>query len=253
MTTTANVLLSAALGYAGHGWPVFPCRPDTKVPATAHGCKDATTDPVRIRAWWQKMPAANVAIATGEPGPDVVDVDCKHGAPGAESLGRLARAGLVSGAGSLVRTPSGGCHLYFDGTDQGNGAIAAHGIDFRGRGGYVVAPPSVVTGSPYLLEDRRTSSASVDWQRIRAFLVPPRPIPRVQPGQRPGVDALARWVAEQPVGNRNGGLYWAACRALESGAGDLAELVSAGVSAGLSDVEARRTVESARRKIGGAA
>lgn len=74
-------LLAAALRYASAGWPVFPCTPDGtaapdhKAPLTAHGFKDATTDPARIRAWWHRWPDANVAIATGEPGPDVLDVD----------------------------------------------------------------------------------------------------------------------------------------------------------------------------------
>ena len=53
-----------ALAYARHGWPVFPCQPDSKEPATRHGFLDATTDPDRIRRWWDRQPAANVAIAT---------------------------------------------------------------------------------------------------------------------------------------------------------------------------------------------
>ena len=45
-------LLSAALRYAELGYPVFPCEPGTNRPATAHGFKDATTDPARIERWW---------------------------------------------------------------------------------------------------------------------------------------------------------------------------------------------------------
>jgi len=43
--------LTYALGYARHGWPVFPCMPGSKEPATRHGFKDASTDPDRITAW----------------------------------------------------------------------------------------------------------------------------------------------------------------------------------------------------------
>jgi hypothetical protein len=255
IVTPAAELLSWALAYAAAGWPVFPCRAGSKVPATPHGVKDATTDPAQIRAWWQWWPDANVAIACGAPGPDVVDIDTKHGAPGRESLSRLARAGLVRGAGALVRTPTGGQHLYFLGSGQRNSTIAAHGVDFRSSGGYVVAPPSVVDGSPYLLVDSRASTTGVDWQAIRAYLEPPRaPRPAIpQTGAPFGVETLARWVAGRPEGNRNAGLYWAACRAVEGGAADLTPLVAAAVAAGLSEFEAGRTVDSARQRIGGAA
>ena len=47
-------LLAAALRYAAVGWPVFPCKPDSKEPATIHGFKDATTDPAVIEAWWRR-------------------------------------------------------------------------------------------------------------------------------------------------------------------------------------------------------
>ena len=72
----SNVFLQAALGYAARGWHVFPCHPRTKIPATTHGFKEATTDPEQIREWWQEDPAFNVAIATGElSGLFVLDVD----------------------------------------------------------------------------------------------------------------------------------------------------------------------------------
>jgi hypothetical protein len=101
------------------GWLVFPCRPNNpdcrdpkcrrcKAPLTEHGFEDATTDPEVIRAWWARWPAANVAIATGAPGPDVLDVDVKPGGSGWPALRRLKRAGLLTGAARLVRTPSGG-------------------------------------------------------------------------------------------------------------------------------------------------
>jgi hypothetical protein len=249
---TPQARLAVVLTYAEqNNWPVFPCRPGEKVPATARGCRDATTDPVQIRAWWQRMPDANIGIATGHPGPDVVDVDTKHGAPGYESLNRLVRAGLVTGAHSLIRTPSGGLHLYYLGSDQRNSTLAAYGIDFRSTGGYVVAPPSTVDGAPYVLEDARDERGTVNWQTIRTFLQPPRPVRQPQPGGHSNLGALAQWIAGQKEGNRNGGLFWAACRAVENGHTDLEVLVTAGVEAGLSELEAHRTVRSAQRKIGG--
>ena len=73
--------LRQALEYAARGWPVFPCNAGQKTPATAHGHRDATTDPAQITAWFTRNPHRNLAIATGAPGPDVLDID-QHGPAG---------------------------------------------------------------------------------------------------------------------------------------------------------------------------
>ena len=65
---SANEKLRAALAYASAGWPVHPCKPNSKEPDTAHGFKDATTDEECIRAWWRAVPERNPAIATGGAG-----------------------------------------------------------------------------------------------------------------------------------------------------------------------------------------
>jgi hypothetical protein len=257
-----NPLLAWALRYAELGRPVFPCWPSKKNPigpAVPHGCLDATTDPAIIAAWWTQWPSANVAVATGTPGPDVVDFDLKKGAPGAESFARLRDAGLLRGAFMVVTTPSGGWHLYFTGTRQGNGARARHGVDFRGAGGYVVAPPSYVVddergyaGHYAVAEHREPTGATVDWSAIRDFLDPPRP-PRQYHGERAGnFDALVRWLEERPAGDRNGALYWATLRAVEGGADDavLDQLREAIIRAGHSARDAEKTVLSAQRRAG---
>ena len=107
---TDDHALRQALAYARRGWPVFPCQPGQKIPATAHGYRDATTDPDQITEWFTRHPDHNLAIATGTPGPDVLDVD-QHGPAGNgyTALGRLRRAGLLDGAAAYVRTPNGGC------------------------------------------------------------------------------------------------------------------------------------------------
>jgi len=98
-------MLLQALAYASRGWPVFPCQPGQKIPATWHGYRDATTDSDRIAAWFSLLPQWNLAIATGTPGPDVLDVD-QHGPAGNgfAALERLRRAGLLDGASACVRT-----------------------------------------------------------------------------------------------------------------------------------------------------
>jgi hypothetical protein len=97
-----------ALGYARRGWPVFPCKPGSKEPATPHGFKDATTDPGRITAWWEGAADRNVAIATGAPGPDVLDVDVWPDGSGYPAFRQLRQAGLAGGSLALVVTPGGG-------------------------------------------------------------------------------------------------------------------------------------------------
>ena len=119
--------LRQALAFAARGWPVLPCLPGQKIPATAHGYRDATTDPDQITAWFCRHPGRNLAIATGAPGPDVLDVD-QHGpvGDGFAALIRLRDARLLTGAAAYVRTPSGGLHAYFTGTHQRNGHLSAH-------------------------------------------------------------------------------------------------------------------------------
>jgi hypothetical protein len=118
---------------------VFPLQPQSKLPyPRSRGCKDATGDAERISRWWDAAPSANVAIATGHV-VDVIDID---GSAGVLSYARVDDLPDVIGKVSTPR--AGGLHLYVraDGT-YGNRARVADGIDYRGRGGYVVAPPSV--------------------------------------------------------------------------------------------------------------
>ncbi len=84
-----------AARYAKAGWPVFPVKPGAKEPATKHGVHDAETDPGTVSRFWTRNPEANVGVATGAPGPTVLDVDIAHGKPGYESLNRVIRGGLI--------------------------------------------------------------------------------------------------------------------------------------------------------------
>ena len=242
-------VLGQALAYAASGWPAFPCKPGEKVPDTLRGFKDATTDPAVIRAWWQARPDRNLAIATGAPGPDVLDVDVKPDGSGFAAFNRLKLAGLLTGARALVRTPSGGLHAYFTGTGQPSGRLPRHFLDFKAAGGYVLAPPSAVGGRPYELLDHRQGDRRLDWQLVRQLLEPPPKSGNGLPRKDGDVGRLAAWVAAQPEGNRNAGLYWAARRAVESGL-DTDPLTAAAVQAGLSETEAEATIRSARKAAG---
>ncbi len=246
-----NPVLDAALGYARRGWPVFPCQPDRKFPATRHGYLDATTDPGQITDWFARHPGRNIAIATGTPGPDVLDID-HHGNldTGYEALNQLARAGLLDGAACVIRTPGGGLHFYFAGSAQRNGHLPNSHLDFLARGGYILAPPSRINGRPYELIRTSPRLRGLDWATVRNLLAADRaPGPR-QLDRVGGADIsrLADWVARQETGNRNAGLFWAANRALEADLdADLGPLADAARNTGLDDRAIAATLNSARR------
>lgn len=144
--TEGNPTLASALNYARRGWYVFPCLAGLKVPTGgSEGWKDATTDETRIRAWWAENPRYNVAIATGPSGLFVVDVDPEgqeHWAGLLDSVEGLREA--VKDA-PRITTPRGGFHVYLTGEGRSTASKLAQGIDTRGSGGYVLAPPSYVS------------------------------------------------------------------------------------------------------------
>ena len=239
------------------GWPVLPCIPGEKIPATRHGFHDATTDPDKVSWWWDRNPDRNVGIATGTPGPDVLDIDRHETGSGFAAYNKLIRAGITGKPMAVVRTPRGGIHAYYAGTEQGNGHVPAEHVDFRGKGGYVVAPPSQVGGRRYQVMQHEPSRDTFDWSRARELLdlQPERPAREPARGQdRPrDVTRLAGWVARQPEGNRNHGLFWAANRAAEAGDTDALDAIAkAAKDTGLDAREIDRTIRSAQRTSGDA-
>ncbi|MEK1891671.1 MAG: bifunctional DNA primase/polymerase [Phyllobacterium sp.] len=133
----------AALAYAARGIPVFPCQPRGKEPATTRGLLAATTDAAAIESWWQSAPDLNIGIATGAPsGVWVLDIDNEEGEASLRNLeathGPLpATIEVITGRGR---------HLYFrlgEHSLRNSVGRIGSGIDVRGDGGYVLAPPSV--------------------------------------------------------------------------------------------------------------
>lgn len=257
-------LPEAAMGFAASGTPVFPCVPGQKRPLTAHGLLDATVDPGQVRSWWQRWPSANIGLPTGQTsGLDVLDIDVRTDGSGFEAFNRVRSLGLADGWAMLVRTPSGGMHAYFPATQSQSQrcwqAADAH-LDFRGDGGYVIAPPSTIaqpdgTARRYVVSVTAAHQPRpVDADRIRDLLVP-RPVQPAQGRPEPrdvGADAdrLAAWVAAREEGERNRGLFWAACRLAERGAASVEIEVALGTAAqgaGLAPVEIAATIRSAIR------
>lgn len=133
----AASLAGAAVWYAERGHLVFPLRPHTKIPATHRGFKDSSMAPDTIRAWWTTNPNYNIGLATGHLF-DVIDVD---GPDGIRSLAQIEDEGHLPEILGRVVTHN-GFHLYIRPTGDGCATRIRPGIDYRGIGGYVVAPPS---------------------------------------------------------------------------------------------------------------
>lgn len=171
LVLTREGCLQAALAYAAMGYNVIPlhsivegictcrdkskCKHPGKHPRSAHGLSDATLDENTIRAWWLKWPDANVGIATGEASNlVVVDIDPRHG--GDESLKKLDPFPDTL----IAKTGGGGLHYCFTHPGQkvkSGSDVLGRGIDTRGDGGYIVAPPS-----------KHASGASYEWQNLVA-------------------------------------------------------------------------------------
>jgi hypothetical protein len=248
-------LRDAAVGYAARGIPVLPLhyplpQRDDLQPVTGdqspapgtgcscrdrgcgqvgkhplgslvpHGVSDATCNRARILAWWARHPQANIGLATGHRF-DILDVDGPEGAQAIHSLAAIH--GLVS-SGPLVRTGGGGWHFYLAPTGLGNVCPAdLEHVDWRGQGGYVVAPPSRhASGHLYqwipgrnldvpLAEVPAPLRARLERQ---SPLRPAGPVERPAPGAATGdryaraalAQELAR-VATAPVGQRNRQLW----------------------------------------------
>ena len=137
-----------ALEYAGMGLAVFPLRARNKTPATKNGCKDATTDQKQIAAWWNRWPDANIGIATGSVSGGLVVIDLdrdeEKGRDGYEILQEWQRQhGQLPDTCQSI-TGRGGYHLlYRDTAEHRNAQALFEGVDIRGEGGYIVAPPSI--------------------------------------------------------------------------------------------------------------
>jgi bifunctional DNA primase/polymerase-like protein/primase-like protein len=138
-----NGLHTAALQLAERGLAVFPCQPRGKAPACDTGLHAATTDSERINRWWRAFPDLNIGVATGAASRVfVLDVD---GEDGEASLHKLE--GEHSALPSTVEVITGkGRHCYFRSGKRKISNSASQlgtGLDIRGDGGYVIAPPSV--------------------------------------------------------------------------------------------------------------
>lgn len=159
--------------FAKRGFHIFPChtiedghctcRKTCSSPGkhpngslAPHGVLDATTDLQSIDQWWALFPDANIGLATGTvSGVMVVDIDPDKG--GEESWCNLEALFEPVENTWWIETGSGGFHVYFESVEgvRNSASVIGPGIDVRGDGGYVIAPPSLhVSGERYRWSDR---------------------------------------------------------------------------------------------------
>ena len=261
---TTQALLSAALATASKGKPVFPVDIN-KRPLTAHGFKDATTDPEKVRAMMTMPGVAGFAIPTGPvTGLVVIDRDRKNGVDGIAACAELEVELGPLPVTLQQRTGSGGDQLFYlypdDAEISCSAGKIAPGVDIRGAGGYVVMPPS------------RNESGVYEWLKH----LPPVPLPQAWIGRlakkprpehymacptisatlstaygRAALETECRVVASEPHGSRNNRLNAAAFAIGQLVAGGelvqaeaLTALKQAAVACGLGDQEAARTIGS---------
>lgn len=277
MTAVGRRPIDAAVVYARRGWPVFPCHAAAPVAGCScgdHGCSSpgkhprvrgglhaASVDASTIRQWWARWPRANVGVRTGSAsGLVVIDVDPGHG--GDVTLDELEAVHGALPLGRTVRTGSGGRHLYFrhpGGVVRNDaGRVLGKGIDLRGDGGYVVAPPSRIAGGAYAVIGHGGSIPDLpEWllerlaERDRRPEREPSTVRAPTAWARAALDGEVGRVRGAVEGTRNDTLNRVAYRLGQIvGAGALAEddvermLVNEAMAIGLGEREAVRTVRS---------
>jgi hypothetical protein len=201
-TPGSGELVEAALRAAARGWPVFPLRPYSKLPAVRDWERRASADPTQVRAWWSASPVGNIGLACGPAGLAVIDLDAGgHGAEERERMphGRDALIRLAAAAGEpipatyTVATPSGE-HLYFAAPESSRlrntaGALGWH-IDTRAAGGYVVAAGSVL----------RIAGAVRRYRVLRDMAV--APLPRWLAAALKPAPTATRFLSTEAAGSR---------------------------------------------------
>jgi hypothetical protein len=284
-------ILHFALDYARRGWPVFPCSPHSKAPLVPGADKDengedipktgglyrATTDEAQIRAWWARWPNAMIGVRMGAcSGLWALDPDApeEEGDPDGVAYWAALCARHPKLFTHTHLTPGGGQHKIFKwnpdrpvGTKEG--FLKDKGINVRGEGGYVIAPPSRrLDGKQYEIEDPLDYFHFADAPDWLYDLIDPRSAPRPSISERakanmsapPGshrryaeaaLHAEVGQLAKGTAGNRNNGLNTAAFKLGQLvGVGELSEgevydaLYNACVANGLVKDDGPRSVDA---------
>ena len=189
--------LEVALTYASWGWKVIPVVPNGKIPATAHGVKDATDDPEKIISWWTKNPDMNIGVAAGEVSNIIVfDIDPRNG--GDDSWEAWTAENGKEPDGIMAMTAGGGNHFLAEYQPGIRSCKLRQGIDLLSDGRYFVAYPSKIDGRSYEWE-----ASSDPFQDVKPFKIPQRWLDAMQDRRNESVSTA---VGDLIKGDRNNGL-----------------------------------------------
>lgn len=194
--TNSIGLGSAAIRYAALGYAVIPLVRGGKRPHAMLGDRGgihlASRDPQQVFTWWLRDPAASIGVATGiVNGLAVVDLDVKGGRDGPGELEAfLAPWPLIMPYDLIARTPSGGWHVWLktDGNVPERPGILP-GVDVKGNGGLVVAPPSMALVVPQDRSGGTTGEVPVPYQWVSGC---PHAVPDAPPW-------FSTWLDKAPV------------------------------------------------------
>ncbi|MER7960250.1 bifunctional DNA primase/polymerase [Streptomyces sp. NPDC096030] len=205
----------------GHDRRTCPCRSEGR---WCHGFHAATLDMNRIRDWWGPRPQMGVGVACGPANLVVIDIDAHASQlppasrllPGIDIADGIDVSAMTTGFHTIavlaalrgqpspaedsttlrVRTPSGGLHIWYRGTDSrrwqcssGSSTTRALAwqVDVRAHGGYIIAPGTITESGVYTpVGAVRTPAPLPTWlaqelqrtHHLPAAHVPaPRPVP----------------------------------------------------------------------------
>lgn len=127
-----------ALKYAKLGLSVIPLKEKNKEPLYKWAeFQQRRATVAEIENWWHVVPNANIGIVTGKiSNLAVIDLDGDLAIQKAKEMGLHSNVISISGNGR---------HLWYQYSEnlRNSASKIAEGIDVRGEGGFIVAPPSI--------------------------------------------------------------------------------------------------------------
>lgn len=246
----ADTLGDEAVRLVGLGFAVFPLAERGKEPATRHGLNAWTDSAEDVRRIWDMHPRFNIGLALGKPSGGIVAIDIDRHEDGPDGLMDLrewenAHGKLPQTACSV--TGSGGMHLFYRVDREVRCSVNSEiGVDVRGDGGYVVAPPSVhPSGAPYFwdLDPDEAGIADAD-ENVYAYIEHVRPAGFGGDGERRRFELPERI----GTGQRNETLFSYACSLQAKGRSD-AEIRDAIMGANFGRCDEPLTVSEINRLL----
>lgn len=241
--------LKAALGYEERGFSVVPIREREKFPIVNwRQWQKTRATPTQIRMWWKQFPTAGVGIITGEIS-NLVVIDIDPGKGGTDD-------GMPP-TGMRVTTGSGGTHLYYPLPEGGCGTwVGTKGVDVRGEGGLVVAPPTIHKCGEAYVWDPDEEPGSIETITIKQLVPSTEKAEALANGAANGLaldsktwlnDGIQNGVGEgkrnQEIAKR-AGYYAGPCRMPYDHVLEMCRLTNTQFKPPLEDKEVERTVRS---------